>query len=525
MGIVLHLPDESASTRPKPSMLRALQNQSWTVHGAIAELVDNSLGKGRGAATDVWLMWDPPTRVLTVLDNGVGMTALRDLFRLGETVGRTPTDIGEYGCGGTMALLYLASEVNIWTLRNGAVAHAHMRWNDHFEAKDFPEIPTTWKRATGRNTPASLWRNGHGTWIELKILKRRKVSESNIRRDLSALYAPAVRNGCTLQWVTSGQTVIDLSDPMTGMENTQDFNLTLEVPGGDGIRHLHVHGLVGTIKELPIERSRIAVSFHHRVIQWTRDCYSHSSGRKYPGVGLCGWLHLDDSWQGLLATTKDSIDDGEAWTVLMDAVFVRIEALLKQLQHEKQTLLLDGITLELQEMFADGKTPAPALYGEPSSDGPIEGPGDDEPGDGEGGRGDRGSRGPRTRGDKEGGTSSMASVLEITYLSDAEMKGCLSKAAVTFFRDDTTGVNAFINRDHGVIQIALEQHPVNRMCLATLVAQAVAYQVCIHPGVLKAWFGRRLAEYIENLESENRGPYVLRLLMDRFRDRTATVRH
>ena len=408
--------DDGSSTRPKPSTLRALQNQSWTVHGAIAELVDNSFGRGRGAATQVTILWNPKTRMLEVLDNGIGMTLIRDLFRLGETVGRRPTDIGEYGSGGTMALLYLASEVTIWTLRDEHCASGSVRWNNYFAADDFPVVPTHWKHATRRNTPESLWNKGHGTLIQIKVLNRRKFTETNIRRDLSALYAPAVRSGCILRWITVGQDAIDLVDPIADLQERIDFDLILEVPSvGEEIRHLHVNGVIGTINDLPIERSRVAVSFHHRVIQWTRECYSHSSGRKYPGVGVCGWIHLDDSWQGLLSTTKDSIDDSEVWSVLMDAIFERIEPLLKRLHYEKKTLLLEHIALELCQMFSQGKRTDPAEYGEAADDGSVEGPGLLRPGEGSGTGGDRGSRGPRQTGDHIGGLATAVSKIEIIF--------------------------------------------------------------------------------------------------------------
>jgi len=510
--------DDSSSTRPKPSTLRALQNQSWTVHGAIAELVDNSFGSGRGAATQVTILWNAATRLLEVLDNGIGMTLIRDLFRLGETVGRRPDDIGEYGSGGTMALLYLASEVKIWTLRDGFCAGGSVRWNDYFTAEDFPVVPTTWKRATARNTPESLWQKGHGTLIQLKVLNRRKVAESQIRRDLSALYAPAVRNGCTLRWITAGQDAIDLSDPIAKLDQRIELDLTLEIPSDDAPRHLHISGAIGTIQDLPIERSRVAISFHHRVIQWTRDCYAHSSGRKYPGVGICGWIHLDDSWQGLLSTTKDSIDDGEVWGVLMDAIYIRIEPLLKKIAYEKKTLLLDLIALELSRMFNAIKKTDPALYGEPAADGIIDGPGNLTHGEGEGGIDGRPSRGPREKGTQEGGTASLVSELEIIFMSDSDIGGDLCRAEVLYTRNNKTAVSVYVNRDHNTIKVATEQHPVNRMAMAILVAQAVALQVVIHPDVLRAWFGRKLAEHIQALQSEFRVPFVLRLLMDRFRD-------
>jgi len=57
---------------PKPSMLRAIQNQSWNVAGALAELVDNSLGSKRGDAGNVTITYEPRHRIIEVLDDGRG---------------------------------------------------------------------------------------------------------------------------------------------------------------------------------------------------------------------------------------------------------------------------------------------------------------------------------------------------------------------------------------------------------------------------------------------------------------------
>ena len=98
------------------------------------------------------------------------------------------------------------------------------------------------------------------------------------------------------------------------------------------------------------------------------------------------------------------------------------------------------------------------------------------------------------------------------------MSGCLSRAEVVYLRDDRTSVSVFGNRDHNIIKVALEQHPVNRMAMALLIAQAMALQVVIHPQVLQAWFGRKMSEFIGALPLDQREPFVLRLLMDRFKD-------
>ena len=144
------------STAPKPAYLRAVQNQQWTVGGAVNELVDNSFGTSRGNATEVRLAWYVKERILTVLDNGNGIDDLTRLFQLGNTIGRGVGDIGEYGSGGTMALIWLGRRVHVWTMRRGRVAMTLIDWNKHIQAGVFPEVDPTWYRATDENTPAEL---------------------------------------------------------------------------------------------------------------------------------------------------------------------------------------------------------------------------------------------------------------------------------------------------------------------------------------------------------------------------------
>src|ERR1700745_2714700 len=74
---------------------------------------------------------------LTVLDNGCGMDAIGRLFQHGNSIGHSIGDIGEYGAGGTKALLWLASKVSIWTLREQMVQHDQVIWKNWFNLDSF----------------------------------------------------------------------------------------------------------------------------------------------------------------------------------------------------------------------------------------------------------------------------------------------------------------------------------------------------------------------------------------------------
>ena len=88
---------KSFDTSPKPAFLLAMQNQKWSVAGALGELIDNSFGPARGNAGMVTITFNHAKRTLEVLDNGRGVDQLHRVVQLGNTIGRGIGDIGLYG--------------------------------------------------------------------------------------------------------------------------------------------------------------------------------------------------------------------------------------------------------------------------------------------------------------------------------------------------------------------------------------------------------------------------------------------
>jgi hypothetical protein len=184
---------------PKPAMLRSVQNERWNVSGALAELLDNSFGPGRGNATAVTIFHDLTARTLTVLDNGRGMDAIGRLFQHGNSIGHSIGDIGEYGAGGTKALLWLAARVSIWTLREQMVQHDNVIWKNWFNLDSFDDanVSNDWHRANILNTPPELLAIGHGTLIRMHLLPTRSLRVNKIVRDLARFYSTGLRKGGT----------------------------------------------------------------------------------------------------------------------------------------------------------------------------------------------------------------------------------------------------------------------------------------------------------------------------------------
>jgi hypothetical protein len=490
-------------TTPKPAFLLAMQNQSWTVAGAVAELVDNSFGAGRGNADTVKITYDPSARTLMVFDNGEGMEQLGRLFQLGNTIGRVPGDIGIYGSGGTMALLWLARKVAIWTLRGGRVSQDSVDWKSCIRDDAYPVVSDTWRSASLRNTPPELLEVRHGTLIKLYLQRGRAFYPSNVQRDLAAMYAPAARHGKTLVWETLGKNgeCRELQDPLempTDADNTVGIDITLDVDGDA----LSVYGKVGLIEGLPQSRSRIAIGYGHRVINRTRDCYISPDGdEKFLGAGVAGWLDLSDGWQAYLTTTKTEIADTPLWDRLMAAIFHKIRPLLERIKEDVLRIHLEGIALNLRravEGLHHIKVNVVMSAAERQHQG----------GQQEDGRAGRTKKVHEDDGDSVKQTMATPEI-DLISQSDEAMEGLLCRVENTREK-----VIVYVNKDHYAIREALSAQPINRLMLNSLVTREIAEELANDHALRKRVFPRSVNPTLDEQEVHHRTRFIHRLLMD-----------
>lgn len=494
-------------TTPKPAFLRGLQQQKWTISGALSELVDNSFGPARGDATRCEITYDPASRRLTVLDNGRGMDSVGRLFQLGNAIGRAPGDIGLYGSGGTMALIWLADRVRIWTLRDGKVNHDTVTWNNFIGADAFPVVSDAWAVANSSNTPPSLLANRHGTLIELSVSLARTSSSrgtiftSNIMRDLSETYAPAKRLGKKLIWSTLGKNGQQhtLGDSFEALD--QDSKVVISGGLMVGDEFLEVRGEIGLVEGLSRDKSKVAIGYGSRVIFKTRDCFTSPDGaEKFLAAGVTGWIDLRDGWQPYLTVLKDDIADGPVRETLMAWLFERARPLLKKVEDSSLQLLLDGIALGLRLTMGE---PRDRHLG--TGQGPTPGDGHSvveiEPTTGE------------TVPDKQT-AKTRSSGIEITKLDDAAMDGRLC-----YVERDRDGVVAFVNEDHPIVKEALKAQPLNRMALELLVTREIADLLEKDEELRVRSFRLQEQELIEARGAA--GATIHRLLIDRVRREAA----
>lgn len=520
-------------TTPLTNVLFALASQKWSVAGATAELIDNSFGRLRGNAKQVWITLDNVKRTLSVLDNGQGMEHVGALFQLGKTIGRGIGDIGKYGQGGTMALLWLPTTVQIWTMRDGKVMYDDVLWSDYKDKTEFPQVSDTWETASLRNTPADLFELRHGTLIRMQLKQGHTFKADAVQRLLANTYAPGLRRDRKITWttITSGQRSYEqtLSPEQftlpTDRSKMVNFNFNMLARDDDNEEvMLPVTGTVALIDDLPYSRSLVSLGYEYRTIFDTRDCYASPDGsRKYSGLGVAGWLDLGEGWQDFLTTTKDGIKNDKVRLVLMNHVFKRIEPILKQTEEDRLALVLEGLRLDLTDVFNGlneldyaleesatetvlGHEPVaryPSLVDKPVTPMPPITPNmkaDDEM--------------PKL---VEGEQSKTKAIVRLNLIpqNDAAMKGALCRMEI--LSDSENNLRIEVNTEHPVMsELLYGTSPIQRLALNLLVTREIAASLADNEAVLRRFVVPRLMRKLDQLGADNghKERLLARLLMD-----------
>lgn len=494
-------------TAPKPAFLRALQNQSWTMSGALSELVDNSFGVGRGNAERVIITNDQKNRWLRVLDNGAGMDNLGRLFQLGNTIGRVAGDIGLYGSGGTMALLWLADRVDIWSLRDGKVTHDSVDWKECIESGEYPRINGEWEPANESNTPHDLLEQEHGTAIHLYLQRERVLTPNRanlVSRDLEETYAPGLRSGKEIIWKTEGRNggYRALCDPMPTLKKYKNISGTITLPNGDA---LPFEGLAGVIEDLPHSKSAVSIGYGARVIATTRDCFSSPDDEeRFAGTGVCGFIDLGEGWQSYLSTTKNGVNDDNVWRALMDHIFGQIRPLLKSRDEARQILLLADLQISLQAMFS-GRSDLEVTIRKPAVPDIDSGTGSGEE------HHKRKPSHPNEDAERDAKTPALTGI-EIAQQTDAQMDRCLCR-----IERRQTSLIAYVNMEHPDVAESMKSRPANTRALSFLITGQIAELMAKDDQLRREVFPKNVNEEIDNIRGDGASSYIMRLLIDRVR--------
>ena len=168
-----HSDDRAA---PNPSALvEAMRSLGYTLESAVADIVDNSLSHG-ASHIQIRFVWAGPHSVISISDNGCGMSELRlvEAMRAGShdpRADRAPGDLGRFGLGLKTASFSQASRLSVLTKSIGQLEATRI-W-------DLPHITRVndWlllRIASSDADQHASWRRGHpsGTCVVWEKLDR-----------------------------------------------------------------------------------------------------------------------------------------------------------------------------------------------------------------------------------------------------------------------------------------------------------------------------------------------------------------
>jgi Histidine kinase-, DNA gyrase B-, and HSP90-like ATPase len=501
-----------------PAELRSKQHAKWKAEGAIAELVDNSFGPFRGDASEVIISYDSKARTLSVLDNGKGMDHIGRIFQGGNTGGTGVGDIGEFGAGGKLAILWLAEHVDVATLRHGKVMRDSVLWKEWIAAPSFKNLGVSddWETATLSNCPAELLAIGHGTMITMRLQYKRKIDPAKIRKELARLYSPGLRNGKSITWMTlhKGELTdsIKLTEVLTRPPATaESLQFELELLHDTDNVILNVKGVVSYDEQTSQADSKVQIGYAHRIVAATTDCFrSPDKNEQYPGIGISGWLDLGDEWRKYLSATKDGIDDEVLYLQLMQSVFEEIRPLLQKSQRKILSMEFENLAIGLEQAINQrtGGHVTVLLKAAPFP-GPLPEPTGDVGGDETGKR-------ERDPGDQPRDAAPPRLQIELIQLADEQMTGHLCRSEV----GAGDKILVYINEDHTIIQEALRTKPVNKMLLNHIVVSELSGTLALEenePFMIRMFKPQAARAIVDIDDARNRSRTLTRELIDRVR--------
>jgi hypothetical protein len=378
------------------------------------------------------------------------MKDIADLFTLGKGETSGPKDIGLYGVGGSEALLWLADDAEVVTLRAGRVARSAAKWARCMQRQEFPDINSRWREATPNTCPLELLACEHGTMIRLAIRPDLRINPEVIQERLSRMFGVALRGGRRVTWTTDA-----LDGPIETQLHEWNPGPLLDAISGtvtlsDG---LSAYVRAGRVEGLSIANSKLSVNYIYRQVKET------TAGFGRPVQGAVGDIDLSPEWLPYLTTTKDDIreDCRHLEEALMAKVASLLEPLIEQLRAAKRAKIFTNVRISLKRRFDRGFVAI-------SEDEPTSGQGD--PGEPSVPGPEPIQRPPRPR------RSTRAAEIQIQESTNEALGGLLCKVQM-----DKTEATAFINAEHPLVLMAFDAEPVNQRLLEQILIPALAKEI------------------------------------------------
>jgi hypothetical protein len=345
-------PDRWKRAEATPYMLHGVRSQDTPASQCVAELIDNSEGCARGAATEIVIRYDGVARVLQVLDNGVGMDNILPLFTFGDGVRYHAGDKGQYGMGGTTAIATLSSTAKVQTLTaDGLTSFDTVDWDKCIKVGEWPLVDTYWCVADNSNTPADLLAYGHGTCITMHVPRNIRFKADAVERALASMYASAARAGVRIYWdAVNGNGRRLLEDPNPVVFNGAPMEVSSSVMYHGKV--LSYAATIGIAQDGAGTRTGVRMACGIRNIRNNvRECFAHKDV-SYAAPAVVGNIDLGADWAVYLTTLKNDIKDESLRVLLMADLFKHIEPVLQRAASATQNMRFDKLTLSLNKMFS-----------------------------------------------------------------------------------------------------------------------------------------------------------------------------
>jgi len=311
---MVHLP-------PDPHILASYANANLPWWKALAELVDNSLDAG---ATRVVI--DVTNRVLTVSDDGMGCEDITAVFKLGDHKRRKSSKkgLGRYGIGAKDAWLSCADTMEVVTYRNQIGTAMRVNYTEWMQNNWNVSDPETF--ATDKPT---------GTAIRLPLRSGKNAPTDDAFKMLAFAFTPAISRGKQIVKSVKGKRT-----PLPPVEMPMRDDIVQSEFEIDG-KSVRID--IGILPDgVSVERGPFWLIYDHRIIEST----SLGAGQ-YSVRRIAGTITIGDGWA--LAKNKDDIS--ENLDRLADAIFVRIEHILKKADQLAETVESSALRGELEQML------------------------------------------------------------------------------------------------------------------------------------------------------------------------------
>jgi hypothetical protein len=170
-----------------PYFLFSIRSQTgYTWQKMICELIDNSFD---AEATLINISF-PGGKVFSIEDNGIGCRDLNLMLNLGSRFELENNDIGKYGVGCKLAMIWLWGRTHLETCYRGHSTSASVNWQKvALGEESFPPA-----------IQSPLDSHRIGTFVKCFAERAYPKNLNSLRENIASTYTPAIENGCKILW-------------------------------------------------------------------------------------------------------------------------------------------------------------------------------------------------------------------------------------------------------------------------------------------------------------------------------------